>query len=213
MKGHFYKFFLVFILSISAQAESFFGLEVEKTMSAFKSNNGNKITKCEDRHKFSSEIRLKSEVTGKYDDDERQTPTVQIECSMGESLKAYFIKVQNDMLLWKISKWNLNKSILKVARDLEEKTSSKIKIDAESVNENMGVQYTFKTPLAGGEIRGRAVSPYSKQGPDLVTMADSGEVDLIIVAPLKKILVEQERKEAELKNKEKSKINSGETGI
>ncbi len=213
MRTFFYLFLVGLIVPNSSYADSFFGLEIETTMSAFKAKNGKQISKCENRHKFSSEIRLNSEITGKHDDDEGQTPTEQIECSFGEGLNAYFVKIQSEVFLWKISKWKLDKSISKVVRDMESKTNTKIEIKSESVNENMGVQYTFKVPFAGGEVRGRAVSPYSKRRSDEVTMADSGEVELILLTPLKEILSNQKRKDADLKQKERSKINTGESGI
>lgn len=203
-------FFLISPYLFAAE-DSFFGILPEVDLEKFKSINSKEIISCADYGKFSS-IRLQSEITWKYNHDEDSTDVPQVECKLKNNLRALFAKVGSQMKLWSLSKTQIDKSVTKVVGDLEKKVGLKVKISAESINDNMGVEYRFKTPFRNGEIRGNAVAPYQKTSVDELSMK-SNSVDFVIPATLKEIQSSENQKKAQESNKNKNKINSGDTGI
>lgn len=204
---------LGFLISpyLFASDDSFFGVIPEVDLEKFKSINSKEIISCADYGKFSS-IRLQSEISWKYNHDEDSTDVPQVECKLKNNLRVLFARVGSQMKLWSISKTQIDKSVTKVVGDLEKKVGVKIKVSVESINDNMGVEYRFKVPFRNGEIRGNAIAPYQKTSADELSLK-SNSVDFVIPATLKEIQYSETQKKAQESNKNKNKINSGDTGI
>jgi hypothetical protein len=212
MKQHIFALAIVLISPhLFAADDAFFGVITEVSLESFKAINSKELISCADYGKFSS-IRLQSEITGRYDHDEDSTDVRQVECKLKNNLRALFAKTGNQMKLWSLSKTQIDKSVTKVMGDLEKKLGSKIKITAEGINDDMGVEYKFKAPFRNGEIRGNAIAPYQKISADLLSMK-SNSVDFVIPATLKEIQSIENQKRNQESNKSKNKLNSGDTGI
>lgn len=212
MKKYLSALILTMVCQYSAASnELFFGISPEIDLPKFKSTNAKEIISCADYGKFSS-IRLQSEILWKYDRDEDAVEVPQVECKLKSNLRALFAKTGNQMKLWSLSKTQIDKSVTKVIGDLEVKVGTKIKVSAESINDNMGVEYRFKVPFRNGEIRGNAVAPYQKTSADELSMK-SNSVDFVVPATLKEIQSLENQKRNQESNKNKNKLNSGDTGI
>jgi len=196
---------------IFAADDLFFGIAPEVDLEKFKSINSKEIISCADYGKFSS-IRLQSEISWKYNHDEDSTDVPQIECKLKNNMRALFAKVSSQMKLWSLSKTQIDKSVTKVISDLEKKIGSKVKVSSEGINDNMGVEYRFKVLFRNGEIRGNAIAPYQKTSVDELSMK-SNSVDFVIPSTLKEIQSFENQKRIQESNKNKNKLNSGDTGI
>jgi hypothetical protein len=198
------------LFSKAENDKSFFGYPTDISVDGIQSDYKKLIEKCGENP---SNIRLQSEVDWKYNHDEESSNVAEYSCKLKDGVNFHFLKDETGKWkIWKISKHRLDTSVARVVSDLEKKVGQAIKLTFEFINDNMGVEYRFRTNFRDGEIRGSALEPYMKLKPDTLSMK-SGSIEYFEARPLVRLIDQTKNTKKQEEAKKTEKLNKSASGI